>query len=161
MAVSENASIFTIAQLGSIELFKSKFLQSDINKKSDTGSSLLHLAIAGRNFGVAEFLLENGIDVNMTNIEGQTALHYITDFPNMEIAKKILEQGADINIRDKFGNNALWSAVLECKGKYYDMVELFMQYKPDVLTKNKAGRSPLDFATQVGNDKLIALLQQG
>ncbi|WP_222127424.1 ankyrin repeat domain-containing protein [Bacillus sp. X1(2014)] len=40
------------------------------------------------------------------------------------------------------------------------MVELFMKYNPDTTTKNKAGRSPLDFAKQVGNDKLVNLLEK-
>ncbi len=40
------------------------------------------------------------------------------------------------------------------------MVELFMQYNPDKTTKNNAGRSPLDFARQVGNDKLIEMLEK-
>nr|WP_235549934.1 ankyrin repeat domain-containing protein [Paenibacillus sp. Soil766] len=100
------------------------------------------------------------MDVSMTNADGQTPLHYISTFPEIVVAQEILKKGGDINIRDKYGNNALWTAVFNCKGKYYDMVELFMQYKPDVLTKNKAGRSPLDFANQVGNEKLIALLKQ-
>lgn len=91
------------------------------------GSSLLHHAIAGRNFDIAVFLLQNNIDVNMTNKDGQTPLHLICAHQNLEVATMIIESGGDVNIRDKFGNNALWSAVLNCKGKYYDMVELFMR----------------------------------
>lgn len=94
----------------------------------------------------------------MTNEVGQTALHGICNYPSIEVAKDILEHGGNINIRDKYGNNALWTAVFNCKGRYYDMVELFMKYNPDVKTKNNAGRSPLDFAIQVGDDKLIKLL---
>jgi len=159
MSVMNKASIFTIAQYGKLELFQSKFSQNDINKKSNMGSSLLHHAIAGRNYDIADFLLRNGIEVNLTNTDGQTPLHYISKFSDITIARAILEKGGDINIRDKYGNNALWTAVFHCKGKYYDIVELFMQDKPDVLTKNKAGRSPLDFAMQIGNSRLIALLQ--
>ncbi|MCD1258189.1 ankyrin repeat domain-containing protein [Paenibacillus athensensis] len=161
MSISEKANIFTIAQLGDLELFKRKFSPNDIHIKSDAGSSLLHYAIAGRNYAIANFLLKNGIEVNLTNTDGQTPLHYIGEFPDIATAQTILEKGGNLNIRDKYGNNALWTAVFNCKGKYYDMVELFMPYKPDVGTKNKAGRSPLDFAIQTGNDKLIALLQKG
>ena len=53
----------------------------------------------------------------------------------------------------------MWTAVFNCKGKYYDIVELFMKYNPDIHTKNNAGRSPLDFAIQVGNEKLIKMLK--
>ncbi|WP_047153918.1 ankyrin repeat domain-containing protein [Aneurinibacillus tyrosinisolvens] len=159
MGVTDNASIFTIAQHGDFDTFIKKFDKSDINKKSEAGSSLLHHAIAGRNFDIALFLIQNNIDVNITNIDGQTPLHLICIHPNLEVAKEILNKGGDINIRDKYGNNALWSAVFNSKGKYYGMVELFMQKTPDLTTKNKAGKSPLDFATQINNEKLIDILK--
>ncbi|WP_408007767.1 hypothetical protein [Rossellomorea aquimaris] len=66
----------------------------------------------------------------------------------------------DINQRDKYGNSPLWTAVFNCKGRYYDMVKLLLQYNPYSVTKNKAGRSPLDFAKQVGNEKLISWLNR-
>lgn len=160
MSVTEKADIFTIVQYGNLETFIKKFSQSDINKKSEIGSGLLHYAIVGENYDIALFLLQKGIDVNMTNSDGQTPLHLISFYPNLEVAKKILEKGGSINIRDKYGNNALWSAVFNCKGKNYEIVDLFMQYNPDTTTKNKAGRSPLDFAKQVGNEKLINMLQK-
>jgi ankyrin repeat protein len=160
MGVAEDAGIFTIAQYGEFQDFIKRFSEDDINMKSTAGSGLLHHAIAGRNEDIALFLLEKEIDANMTNSEGQTALHLITFYPNLRIAKELLAKGADINSRDKCGNSSLWSAVFNCKGKLYDIVELFMTYKPDVTTKNKAGRSPLDFAIQVGNDTLINMLQR-
>lgn len=43
--------------------------------------------------------------------------------------------------------------------RYYDMVELFMKYAPDVISKNNAGRSSIDFAKQVGDEKLMNMLQ--
>lgn len=159
MAIAENASIFTIARYGDYKMFTSKFSPEDITKKSEDGSGLLHYAIIGKHFDIALFLIQNGIDVNMTNSEGQTALHLICVHPNIEVANAIFEKGGNVNIRDKYGNNALWSAVFNCKGRYYDLVELFLKYKPDVNTQNKAGRAPLDFAIQVGNEKLANLLR--
>jgi hypothetical protein len=32
-----------------------------------------------------------------------------------------------------------------------------MQYNPDATSKNNAGRSPMDFAKQVGDDKLVKI----
>lgn len=78
----------------------------------------------------------------------------------MDIAREILKRGGDINIRDKYGNNALWTAVFNCKGRYYHMIELFMQYNTDTTTKNNADRSPLDFAKQIGDTKLIGMLEK-
>ena len=140
------------------EQLQKKFRIEDINKKSEYGSSLLHYSIEGNKFDISLFLIENGIDLNLIDSEGNTALHYICNTQNIEIAKLILEKGADLEIRNKYGNNAMWTAVFNCKGRYYEMVELFMQYNPDIITKNKAGRSPLDFAKQTNNEKLIKIL---
>lgn len=157
---TEKADIYTLAKFGDLETFKKALRIEDINKKSESGSGLLHYSISGGKFDIAMFLIENGIDMNQTNENGQTAVHYICNYPNIEVAKKILDCGGDIDKKDKYGNNALWTAVFNCKGRYYDMVELFMEYNPDTITKNDAGRSPLDFAIQVGNDKLIGLLNK-
>lgn len=155
---TEKADIFTLARFGDLESFKSKFMINDIDTKDEGGSGLLHYAISGSKFDIASFLINKGIDVNITNSDGQTALHLICVNQNIDVAKELLQRSADINLRDKYGNNAMWTAVFNCKGRNYEMVELFMTFNPDIMTKNNAGRSPLDFAMQVGNEKLIDIL---
>ena len=157
---TEKADIFTLAMFGNLDSFKKKFVLKDINIKNEYGNGLLHYSIAGEKFDISIFLIKNGFNVNMTDADGNTSLHLICEHPNLNVAKEMLTQGGDLNIRNKFGNNALGTAVFNCKGRYYDMVELFMKYNPDTTTKNKAGRSPLDFAKQVGNDKLVTLLEK-
>jgi uncharacterized protein len=157
---TEKADVFTLARFGDFDSFQKRFVLEEINKKDEFGSGLLHYSIAGETFDIALFLIKNGIDVNMKAEDGHTALHSICVCSNLDIAREILKRGGEINIRDRYGNNALWTAVFNCKGRYYDMVELFMQYNPDTTTKNKAGRSPLDFAKQIGDAKLIEMLEE-
>jgi uncharacterized protein len=154
------ADVFTLARFGEIESFKNKFILEKINTKDEFGTGLLHYAIAGENYDISLFLIDNGIDVNMSDKDGNTPLHLIAEYPNLGVAREILERGGDLNSRNKYGNNAIWTAVFNCKGRYYDMVELFMNYNPDITTKNNAGRSPIDFAKQVGNDKLLGILER-
>ncbi len=52
----------------------------------------------------------------MNDADGNTSLHLICERPNLDVAKEILIQGGDLNIRNKFGNNAVWAAVFNCKG---------------------------------------------
>jgi uncharacterized protein len=158
---TENTDIFTIAKFGNLETFKEHFNIIQINGKSSHGSGLLHYAISGSRFDIASFLIDEGIDINITNDDGQTALHLICINQDLVIAKKLLKKDIDINLKDKFGNNAMWTAVFNCKGKNYEMVELFIKYNADIFNKNKAGRSPLDFARQVGNERLINILLEG
>jgi ankyrin repeat protein len=155
---TEKASLFTLAKFGGFDVFKGNFALGYINEKSNDGSGLLHYAISGGQFDIASYLIDRGVDVNLENADGQTALHLICVNQNIEVAKKILLNGGDINIRDRYGNNAMWAAVFHCKGKNYEIVELFMQYNPDIRTKNKAGRSPVDFAQKVGNERLLRML---
>lgn len=156
---TDKADIFTLAKFGNIETFKTKFNINDINKKYKNGSSLLHFAISGKQFDIALFLIKNGIDINMTNSDGQTALHLICINQNLDIAKELLQNGIDINVRDKYGNNAIWTAVFNCKGKNYDMVKLLKNYNADINNKNNVNKSPLDFAKQINDDILINLLE--
>jgi uncharacterized protein len=157
---TEKADVVTLARFGDYESFKTKFVLEETNNKDEFGTGLLHYAIGGENFDIALFLINNGFDVNMTDEDGNTALHYIGEHPNLEVAKQILNRGGDLNIRNKYGNNALWTAVFNSKDQYYDLVELFMQYNPDATSKNKAGRSPIDFAKQIGEDKLVKMLDK-
>jgi len=157
---TKKSDIFTLAKFGDLDSFVIKFNPVEVNKKSQHGSGLLHYAISGEKFDIAKFVLDNGIDVNMTNSDGQTALHLICINQDIGIAKELLYKGIDVNLKDKFGNNAIWTAVFNCKGKNYEMVRLLMSYNPDIITKNKAGRSPLDFAMQIKDETLINLLNQ-
>ncbi|MGI6085763.1 MAG: ankyrin repeat domain-containing protein [Acetivibrionales bacterium] len=113
----QKKQIFTLVRFGDPETFKSKFNISEINKKSESGSSLLHYAISGSEFDIASFLINSGIDVNLTNSDGQTALHLICVNQSIDVAKELLKKGADINLRDEYGNNAMWTAVFNCKGR--------------------------------------------
>lgn len=156
---TEKADIFTLAKFGNFESFKKKFDIRLINNKSKHGSGLLHYAISGKQFNIALFLIENGIDVNMTNLDGQTALHLIGVNQSIEVLNALIQKGIDVNIRDNYGNNAMWTVVFNCKGQNYDIVNLLMKQNPDIKTKNKAGRSPIDFANQINDTKLIEILR--
>lgn len=94
----------------------------------------------------------------MTDSDNNTALHVLCQSQNLEVLHAMIEKGVDINIRDKYGNNAMWTAVLNCKGRNYEFVEILIKLNPDITTKNNAGRSTLDFVKQINNTKLMDIL---
>lgn len=133
----------------------------DINVRHDDGQNLLHTAIAYSNQSVIDELLKLGIDVNAQDSKGQTPLHYAATYQNVDAAEQILSNGGDLSLVDVHGNSALWSAVFNARGKY-GVVNALLRHggKQFSAVKNKHGKSPVDFATQIGDKELIALLEQ-
>ncbi len=85
-------------------------------------------------------------------------MHYCAEYFNLEASELILAvESANLNIVDKFGNNALWTAVFNARGEY-DLVKLFKEHKADSNSKNNVGKSPLDFANQIEDEELAAIL---
>ncbi len=162
MEITSKSTVFTIAQYGNYETFLEKFSIQDINQKSKYGSSLLHGAIAGKNFDIALFLIKSGIDVNMVNSDGQTALHHICVYPNINVAKEILKSGGDVSIKDKYGNIPLWIAVFNAEqdsdGRY-ELIDLLMKNGSDPNSKNNVGKTPLDIAARK-SEKLQNMLKK-
>ncbi len=131
----------------------------DINVKNVDGQGLLHTAIAYGNHSLIAPLMKTGIDVNATDRNGQTPLHFAAAHKDLIAAEQLLCGGGEVAIEDKHGNTALWTAVFNARGKY-DVVGVFMRYGGQRLSrkKNRHGKSPLDFARQIGDSQLAVML---
>ena len=70
---------YDLAELGTLELFIKKFDRKLLNKRNKYGFTLLHEAISGHKWDIAEFLINEGIDINLKDSGGNTALHYLCD----------------------------------------------------------------------------------
>lgn len=131
----------------------------DLNVRNDAEENLLHVAIAYSNIDCAIALVRMGIDVNAQNAMGMSPLHYAACYQHPAIAKVILEHGGQIGIIDEHGNTALWTAVFNAKGNYETVKVLVDQHARQFSDlKNKYGRSPLDFAKQIGDAYLVDLI---
>lgn len=134
-------------------------MASDINVTTEDGQNLLHCAVAYRNDHAISYLLDSKIEVNHRDSKGQTPLHYAAAHQNVEAARTLLTVGADIAIVDKHGNTAVWTAAMNARGNY-EVLELLIEFggKAFAEQKNLHGRSPLDFAKQIGDSAMIQLL---
>lgn len=136
----------------------------NIDIKNEVGQSLLHIAVGCENLDATKTLISEGINVNSLDSDGKTPLHYVAENRNSTIAptfaKVLLDAGGKLSIADRHGNTPLWTAVFNAKGKYYSLVKTFINYGglQFVETKNKYGKSPLDFARQISDDHLIQIL---
>ncbi|UYV68524.1 hypothetical protein LAZ67_6000030, partial [Cordylochernes scorpioides] len=87
-----------------LEQFVKELLKSgaDINKKSISGNSPLHLAASKGNQHLVQYLVEAGTDVNSLNEYRQSPLHYAIISRKLSTASYLIDAGADVNIEDIF-----------------------------------------------------------
>jgi len=132
----------------------------DYNQTNKLGYSALHRSCYNGFDDLSVYLINVGIDVNIQDNVGATALHYTAQYGQFAVAKLILEKGGSLNISDRYGNEPLWVAVFNDKGRdsRYEMVELFVKYGADVNRKNKAAKSPKEFAQYANYKNLEGLL---
>jgi hypothetical protein len=72
--------------------------------------------------------------------------------------KEMLDnEGADVNRQTILGFTALHTAVAY---EQYEMIELLLKYEPNRNIKDNKGRTAIDLAEILKNEKIIALLQE-
>ncbi|MEZ0539511.1 ankyrin repeat domain-containing protein [Fibrella arboris] len=157
--MSKIEDIFQAVRLNAWKEFVDLIKEVDINIKNEFGQNLLHEAISFQASQIANQLISLSIDVNNQDEQGQTPLHYAAAHNNSELTDALLKAGANVNLRDKHGNTVLWTAVFNARGKY-DIVRLLILHGANKSTKNKANRSPYDFAVQIGDQTLLSLLSE-
>ncbi len=134
----------------------------NINTKDQFGYSALLRSISRNLVSMGKFLIENGIDVNLQDKDGKTALHYVAEYDQTVLAAAILGKGANLSIADKWGNQPLWTAIFNDKGRNarVDLINLFLHYGADLNHKNKVDKSPLDIvkiANYKNLEKIVGL----
>jgi ankyrin repeat protein len=147
------------------DLLKVKELISrgvNINSIDIYGYSALHVASSKELNDLALFLVDNNIDLNMQDKNGQTILHYVAEYNQLKLAKAALARGAKLSITDKHGNEPLWTAVFNDKGRNdrVEIIKLFLEYGANVDHKNKVDKSPRDIVMIAGYNNLKPLIDK-
>lgn len=119
--------------------------------------TLLHEAISHHQGDYALFLLGKGINVQQADYQGATALHFAAYYRLADVTARILENHGNPNAADEHGNTPLWTAVFSARGNY-QIVQLLVDAGADPTTKNRYGKSPMDFARQIKDEALQQVL---
>jgi len=151
---------FQEIRLGHESELRNAISDEDIVTLNEHRQNLLHEAVAYKRLEIGKELIRRGIFVNHQDDEGGTPLHYAAAHRDPIFTKVLLENGANPNIHDQYGNGPLWAAVFNAKG-FYDVVALLMDAGANPNHRNKHDRSPLDFAQQIKDNQLVAILQSG
>ncbi|WP_165602073.1 ankyrin repeat domain-containing protein [Methylobacterium indicum] len=130
----------------------------DLSILSNDNHTLLQEAIVWRP-EFAEFFMKNGAPIDHQDDKGQTALQYAIARSYNQIALSLLQKGANPNLIDQYGNNALWTAVMNPKPNY-DVIAALFSANADPQRKNAAGRSPLDMARTKKNTKILQIIDR-
>lgn len=129
-------------------------------KEDDFDRPQIFYSIANRDKESFDKELAQLDNIDITDSNGMNLLFFACIHNDIHTATKLIEKGIKIDTRDKFGNTPLWRATFECKGKYYDIVELLVNNGADVYSLNYAQKSPIMFAQTIGNQKLVSILKQ-
>ncbi len=133
---------------------------ADVNiLDGDARTPLIHAVSRGKR-DIFVWLVSHGAEINHQDRNGWTALHFAVQEKQIEMARSLLEHGAEVNLKDSYGNSPLWRATFDSRGDY-ELVKLLLSHGADPRSKNTSDRSPLDFASQIKDKSLIAILENG
>lgn len=106
-------------------------------------------------------LLQTGVDANTTDVNGIPAILWAVTKGDVETIKALLAEGADVRSQYKPGRKALlYYLHYTYKGAINDeLVRALLEAGADVNAADKNGTTALMLAKQIGDTKIIELLE--
>ena len=136
-----------------------KFInETSFLNKGPMGFTPLHIAVAGNNKELAEFLIARGSDVDSKTREGETPLFYAVSNGNIPVAELLVLKGADVNAKTVEGYTPLHWAAYFCQK---DMIELLTGAGADVNAKNTDAMSVINMVDSAGYKDFSDFLKSG
>ena len=133
----------------------------NINRRLDTGETLLHLAISQGHAGPVRVLLEHGADVNAATPSGEVPLHQASSKGLVDVVRGLYAQGADLEaLTPRSGETNLHLAT---RGGHVDVVEFLLQHGAGINVMSRLRQTPLALAAgrAAGADIVRKLLDKG
>ena len=160
-SLSNSNNIFTASFAGHTDIIQ-EFLDQGGNpneiEKGMYGNTLLHKAVLGGQYEVAEALVRGGANINSHNRLGHTPLHSAVNERNIALVEFLLKAGAAVNSNSATGT-PLHEAV--AKGDLR-IVEMLIKAGAQVNAQDINGFTPLHKATSEGDSAMAeALIQAG
>jgi hypothetical protein len=115
-----------------------------------TGENLLHECTVEN---IAEFLIQEGVNVNKTNKRGKTPIYTVK---NSKIVSKLIDNGANLNHKDNNGETPLDQLLEDCLLNmcYNEYTERYSKSK--LIYKKGGGFNFNKFIDKCGNNQALA-----
>ena len=149
--------IFAIVRFGTFSDYEKAVSNVDINVRDENGSNLLGPAIAYDRGNISEDLINRGIDIDHRGEYEMTPLHLAIQWKRWDLVRELIDRSVLLNAQDVYGNTALWYATSQPQRRY-DIIHLLVKRGANPTIKNKADRSALDLANQIGDTELVQVL---
>ena len=146
-----DTGLILAAREGSAKVFDLLLHTKDVNldARSRNGDTALMLAAYKGNLAAVRALLDKGAEPNQT---GWTALHYAASVGNNDIVGLLLDRSAYI---DAESPNQTTPIMMAARGGHILTVKLLLDEGADVMLKNGAGMSAIDFAKAGGFKDIV------
>lgn len=146
-----DTGLILAAREGSANVFELLLQTREVNldARSRNGDTALMLAAYKGNLTAVRALLDKGAEPNQT---GWTALHYAASIGNNDIVGLLLDRSAYI---DAESPNQTTPIMMAARGGHILTVKLLLDEGADVMLKNGAGMTALDFAKAGGFKDIV------
>lgn len=130
---------------------------AEINARSASGKTALHIALEDRNLGLLKTLMPFGPDLDLKSPDGMAPLHSTVTMGWEEGTKLLLGYDLDINARNADGNTALHIA---CSAGHRGIAYELLKGGADVRVRDSDGKTALQLAVASRTRRLPELLLQ-
>ncbi|KAI8602477.1 26S proteasome non-ATPase regulatory subunit 10-like protein [Dissophora ornata] len=117
---------------------------SEVNAKTDLGTTALHYAASKNHMDVARILLDNGADPKLDDDNKQTPLHRAAVRGYTLLVKLLVEKGSRLNSPDSVRNTPLH---LACQDEHGETALALLEAGADLDRQNGEGQTPLDYSS--------------
>lgn len=129
-----------------------------INKISDDGLYLLHIACYAKKYEFVLFLLLSNANPNNRDNQNKTAVHYAVISGDTSIINILTLYGADLDIQDSDGDTSLHYAV---SNNDYEMIKTLIRYNINPLITNNNNMTALNYAVGKVISKELSIYMAG